>query len=259
MKSGEAIERLIDKYYNGETSLEEEQQLQEFFLGEVVPDHLKTYREQFSHLTRSGQLEWPEFSEEKLFGKLDARQTEVDEPRVVQLPKRKVSAELWFYRIAAAVALVLVGYFAGRSGDGENVQGEINDLKEMMISQMDGASASGRMKAVNYSFDIAEEQADDEILGVLMQVVLEDKNMNVRMKGVEALARFGNEPKVRRALINALGTEKEPAVKIALIETLVGLGEAGAIENLQKIVDDEDNLKEVRDEAHLGIFKLKEM
>ena len=260
MKSSKEIELLIEKYYNGETSLEEEQQLQEFFLGEVVPDHLKTYQQQFGHLAEGGDLTWPDFTEDKLFSKLEAslEEKQAETTKVVEMPRQKPSAELWFYRVAAAVALVLVGYFAGRPGGGD-VQVEINELKDMMIAQMDGASASGRMQAVNYSFNMSASEADDEVLDVLMQVVLEDENMNVRMKGVEALTRFGNVPKVRKALVNALGTETEPVVKLALIEALVGLGEVEAVDNLQKIADDENNLTEVRDEALMGIFKLKEM
>ena len=260
MKYSENIEVLIDKYYNGETSLEEEQQLQKFFLGEAVPDHLKTYQEQFRHLKVSSQLEWPDFSEEKLFGKLDKQLEEESTTKVVQMPRQKASAELWFYRIAAAVALVLVGYFAGRPGNGGNaVDTEFQELKELMMASLDGNSASSRMQAVNYSFDVSEQQVDDELLDVLIGVTLKDPNMNVRMKGIEALARFGNSQKVRKSLINALGTESEAAVKIALIEALVGLGESGALENLEKIASDDDAMKAVRDEARLGIFRLKEM
>ncbi|GAB5524191.1 MAG: hypothetical protein Roseis2KO_20630 [Roseivirga sp.] len=254
MKSDKQIEELIDKYYNGETSLEEEMQLQSFFLREVVPDHLKTYQEQFSHLAVMRDLTADSFSDDQLFGKIKEMPEPVkqeNEAKVVVM--KHTSREVWFYRIAAAVALVLVGYFAGR----DSVGSEVDDLKEMMLTEMSGSSASGRLKAVNYSFQM--EKVDKETLAVLKEVVLEESNVNVRMKGVEALARFGNDVGVRNTLIEALGTEEEPAVKIMLIEALVDMKEVGALENMQKIVEDEDNLKEVRDEAHMGMFKLREM
>lgn len=255
MKSHKHIEKLLDKYYNGETSLEEEKQLQSFFLGEVVPDHLKTYQDQFRHLAITSQVDSDSLSDERLFGKIkqqgEVTRPEEKEARVVEM--KHTSREVWFYRIAVAVALVLVGYFAGRDGSTSQVE----ELKQLMLTEMKGTSASGRLKAVNYSFEM--QRVDEETLEVLKKVVMEERNMNVRMKGVEALARFGSEEGVRKTLITALGIEEEPAVKIALIEALVGLGEAGAIESLQKIVDDEGNLKEVRDEAHLGMFKLREM
>lgn len=254
MKSAKDIEILIDKYYNGETSFEEEKQLQGFFLGEVVPDHLKTYQDQFRHLSANAEVTWESFSEEKLFGKLEQQLTsEKEEGREAKVVIMHTSKEVWFYRIAVAVALVLVGYFAGKDSGGS----EVEELKQMMLTEMAGSSASGRLKAVNYSFEMVD--ADEEIIEVLMKVVLQEPNMNVRMKGVEALSRFGNKTEVRKVLISALGTEKEPVVKISLIEALVGLGEVGAIENLQKIIENENNLREVRDEAHLGMFKLREM
>lgn len=254
MKSDKEIEILIDKYYNGETSLEEETQLHNFFLREVVPDHLKTYQEQFRHLTMMRDTVSEGLSEDKLFGKLEDTLKPVEEEKEAKVVVMKhTSREIWFYRVAAAVALVLVGYFAGK----DSVGTEVNDLKEMMLTEMAGPSASGRLKAVNYAFEM--DMADAETLEVLQKVVLEESNMNVRMKGVEALARFGNNEEVRKTLITALGTEKEPAVKIVLIEALVNLKEVGAIESLQKIIEDDDNLREVRDEAHLGMFKLREL
>ncbi len=254
MKSDKQIEELIDKYYNGETSLEEELQLQSFFLGEVVPDHLKTYQEQFSHLAAMRNVSTDGLSDDKLFGKLEDTPEPVKQEKEAKVVVMKhTSREVWFYRIAVAVALVLVGYFAGK----DSVGSEVDDLKEMMLTEMSGSSASGRLKAVNYSFQM--EKADKETLAVLQKVVLEESNVNVRMKGVEALARFGNDIGVRNTLIEALGTEEDPAVKIMLIEALVDLKEVGALENMQKIVEDDDNLKEVRDEAHMGMFKLREM
>ncbi len=254
MKSDKEIELLIDKYYNGETSLEEETQLHNFFLREVVPDHLKTYQDQFRQIGVMRDVLPEGLSDDKLFGKLEESLQPVEEEKEAKVIVMKhTSREVWFYRVAAAVALVLVGYFAGK----DSVGTEVDSLKQMMLTEMTGSSASGRLKAVNYAFEM--DVVDDETLEALQKVVLEESNMNVRMKGVEALARFGNNESVRKTLIMALGTEKEPAVKIVLIEALVSLKEVGAIENLQKIVEDDDNLREVRDEAHLGMFKLREL
>ncbi len=44
------IEELIDKYFEGETSCEEERRLGRFFAGNGVPPHLERYRPLFAHL-----------------------------------------------------------------------------------------------------------------------------------------------------------------------------------------------------------------
>ena len=37
------IDELLDKYFEGETSCEEERELRRFFTEEEVPEHLQTY------------------------------------------------------------------------------------------------------------------------------------------------------------------------------------------------------------------------
>ncbi len=41
------IEKILERYFNGETSLSEERELKEFFLKENIPDHLKVLKDQF--------------------------------------------------------------------------------------------------------------------------------------------------------------------------------------------------------------------
>ena len=101
--------------------------------------------------------------------------------------------------------------------------------------------------------------ADDETVDVLIALLQNDESMHVRSKTVEALTKFGANKKVAKAFADALLNETEPAVQIALIEGLVSLKEVGATEALERMTKDEKVLKEVQEEAYLGIFKLKEM
>jgi len=53
------IEQLLEKYWECETTLEEEKELKTFFKGSDVPEHLKSYVPMFQYYTeekRSGQL-----------------------------------------------------------------------------------------------------------------------------------------------------------------------------------------------------------
>jgi len=43
------IEALLEKFYNGETSLEEERSLREYFNSDIVPEHFSAYQEQFRY------------------------------------------------------------------------------------------------------------------------------------------------------------------------------------------------------------------
>ena len=44
-----SIEKLLEKYDNGETTLKEEQQLKDYFSKETVPPHLEVYKSMFQY------------------------------------------------------------------------------------------------------------------------------------------------------------------------------------------------------------------
>lgn len=255
MKEYKDIENLIEKFYNGETSLAEEKQLHVFFQGESIPDHLKSYRDQFL-LSEVVSDMTSKLSSDDLFLKLDQQETE--QAKVVEMKSYSFS---WVYKVAAAVALVLVGFWVGNqlssNNDMSQMQAQLEEMKNIMFAQMQSGSASGRLQAVNNSMDLKE--ADEETIDVLIALMKNDENMHVRTKTVEALTRFGSNKKVSKAFSDALLNETEPAVQIALIEGLVNMKEEGATQALEQITKDQSVLKEVQEEAHLGIFKLKEL
>ncbi len=164
------------------------------------------------------------------------------------------------YRIAAAVALLVLGYFGGRiintnNKEMEALRLEMNETRElMMMSMMKESSASERMKGVLASYEIAE--ADDEILDVLIRTMNSDDNINVRVAAVEALGNFAANERVRKALIESLGNQKFPAVQLKLITLLVQLQEKRAVEPMQNIIHNNEVIPAVKDEAQYGIFKL---
>lgn len=254
MKEYKNIEHLIDKYYNGETSLEEETQLHVFFQGGDIPDHLKSYQDQFL-TARTMRDMVTNLSDDDLFSKL----SQEEEPaKVVEMKAYNFS---WVYKVAAAVTLVLVGFWVGNqlnsNGEMSQMQAQLDEMKNIMFAQMESSSASGRLQAVNNSMDL--EEADDETVDVLIALLKNDESMHVRTKTVEALTKFGGNRKVTKAFSDALLNEQEPAVQIALIEGLVTLKQEGATNVLEQLTKDDRVLKEVQDEAHLGIFKLKEL
>ena len=59
------IDELLDKYFEGETSCEEERELRRFFTEEEVPEHLQTYRPLFAYLNREA-TSMAEPTEEKI-------------------------------------------------------------------------------------------------------------------------------------------------------------------------------------------------
>lgn len=53
-----SIEKLLEKYDNGETSLKEEQQLKAYFAQENVPPHLESYKTMFQYFNNTQQEQY---------------------------------------------------------------------------------------------------------------------------------------------------------------------------------------------------------
>jgi hypothetical protein len=168
-----------------------------------------------------------------------------------------------FYRVAAAVALLIlgggIGFWISKHNNQQQqiaaLKTEMEKTKLMMMSMLENnQSASQRIQGVNVALTITK--ADDDIVRALVKTMNEDKNTNVRLAALEALSKFYQEPMVRKLLIEALPKQKDPVIQIALIQLMVQMKEKGVVNDLNKIVDDAGTLKAVKDEAYSGIMKL---
>jgi hypothetical protein len=70
------------------------------------------------------------------------------------------------------------------------------------------------------------------------------------------LSKFYEDPIVRKALIEGLAFQKDPVVQIALIQLMVKIKEKSIVTDLRKIVEDEETMKAVKDEAYTGLLEL---
>ncbi|HLF33406.1 MAG TPA: hypothetical protein VI583_04185 [Cyclobacteriaceae bacterium] len=95
----EEIKILIDKYWRCESTLEEEKMLRDYFLKEHVPSELIPYAGLFKYYGSVSGLET-----KKIFSPhFGGRQAEVLQP-----VKTRNIRLAWYYRVAAAVLLILV-------------------------------------------------------------------------------------------------------------------------------------------------------
>ena len=169
------------------------------------------------------------------------------------------------YRMAAGIALLVTlgvaAYWINRGIQQERelakIREEIVRTKTIMIALLQNQGSAGqRLQGVSVSLNMKLEQADDEIVNVLVHTLETDDNTNVRLASLEALARFHEQPHVRTELVKALSKQTDPSVQIALIRLLVEIKEKDSLKELQRISTDELMLPAVQDEAHAGILKL---
>lgn len=265
----EKIEQLLKKYYDGESSLEEEELLRSFFERENIPDHLKSYREQFTYASELGQKKAS--SQFDPFGKIsfESNSETVTEVTPLQQPGGKVSDKiLWSLRIAAGLVLLLTGFAAGllveRQGASDQqvaaLQQEIQQMKTALVyGTTQPVTASERISAVKLSERVPQNSTslDGEITEILIYTLNNDQNINVREAAAEALFRFRNEPRIRKALVNSLNKQDDPLMQLTLINMLVELKEKSAINQMQKLFMDSDTREVVKTRLEVSIAELK--
>lgn len=251
------IEKLLEKYYEGETSLQEEKQLRQFFQQETIPAHLQSHAAQFGYFANARNSHPSLVFTTQLAAKLSAP----EQGRVSSLTS-------WSLRLAASVALVILGFSAGlfyaqRRFSSTDLAASSTDApsamamkKVLRFEQITKTSASERIQAVNHSYELAE--ADQAITQLLINTLNFDANINVRLAACQALIRFENEPGVREALIQSLSIQTDPNIQITLIDALVAIKEKRAVDGIQKMVQNQQVLDIVRQKAEEGIHQLSQ-
>ena len=163
-------------------------------------------------------------------------------------------------QIAAAIALLIMGVGIGvQFKNNQSQQTEIAALKSEMLGQkkllalslLQQTSASDRIKGVNIS--LKETDMDDQILNALIDRMNLDKNINVQLKAIEGLVRFGENQIVITAFIKALKNQKSPEIQIAIIEALVALKVKDAYPQFQEILRDKETIDAVKNSAASGL------
>ena len=105
------IRKLLDKYWEGESSRLEETQLREFFAGSDVPEDLKTYQPLFQFF----QIE----QDKNLNGDFDQRL--IEQLKSSEKPKAKVrKLPYYLMRVAAAALLLFSIYFVNQQWNQDN-------------------------------------------------------------------------------------------------------------------------------------------
>jgi HEAT repeat protein len=119
---------------------------------------------------------------------------------------------------------------------------------------MQQQSAAERLRGVSGSSRIEEPGA--AIVGALIDTLLHDPNVNVRLASVDALRRFASEDVVRRGAVEALGESSFPLVQIAVIDLMVEAKDTRAVDALRRLAEDATANEAVRGRAARGLEQL---
>ncbi|WP_282042944.1 zf-HC2 domain-containing protein [Winogradskyella flava] len=200
------------------------------------------------------QEELPDNDLELAFSDMLAKEKEVlkiSKSRVLK-PKNKLLKSI--LKVAAALLLMISSYLFGSYKSNTSQINEIAVLRQektkmltiATLSLMENESASKRIQAVKYSQEL--ENPDDEILNALINEMLYDKLVNVRLAAARALERFSENNMVKNAYIQALRTEENTSMQIELIEILAYIKEMRAIPKMKELLNDENTPIFIKDQ-----------
>jgi hypothetical protein len=169
-----------------------------------------------------------------------------------------------FWQAAAAIVCFLAGMFAARgglpadpgAGDLAVLRSELRQLRQMLtLSLLRQEWATERLQGV-----VAGGQLEDpgsEVIRALLDTLMHDPNVNVRLAAVDALARFADQQDVREGAVEALAAAESPLVQVALIDLMVGIAERQSIDTLRRLAADPAADAAVRARAVWGIEQLE--
>lgn len=161
-------------------------------------------------------------------------------------------------QIAAAVALLIVGFGMGKYASNDSSQelallkDEIQSLREVTLtSRLQRHSASERIMAVN---QIEEKTSlNTELISTLVTTLNSDESPNVRYAALQALAKFMGDADVRAELVKSLESQTDPLIQISMITILVNAEERSAIAPLKDIIEKEEISPEVKKQAEVAL------
>lgn len=247
------IKTIFSDYFDNETVLNNEIKL-------TFHNHLKTCDicrkefEQFeqlnSKLSNISKLDVDEDFRETFHNWLEIEKLNNNEPFVTR-NFYKIS-----FRIAAGFLLFVLGSFFGYLISNNNtvkqLQLQVLNLQQSYTSSvLKEQTVSSKIKAINY-FD-GETKIEPEFLSILENILNNDDNVNVRITAAKALFKYNTNTQVNTILLNSLKIQTEPLVQIELIDYLVNEKNKMAIDELKKLLENQNTNYLVKQYANSGL------
>jgi hypothetical protein len=246
-------------------------------LGRLLPDDVDQREADELDATWQmlGRIEAPAPDSERMRARIDAVIDAIEPAFAKATAGRYVTYSYVLQGLAAAAVLVIgigIGWFAAGRIGGSAVGGtrptygdatqqiaamrtEMHDLRQMVsLSLMQQQSATERLKGVTWTGQL--DQPSGEVVSALLDTLMHDPNVNVRLATIDALERVASRDDVRRGTIQAVQQQASPLVQIALIDFMVKTNERESVPTLQRLAMDPKANDAVRARAAWGLQQL---
>jgi hypothetical protein len=274
MKTCDRVQQRLPEYWAGTMAVKDHRD---------IDQHLETCAECKAEADQLGRL-WNNLDllpveaprqqvRTRFYEMLDAYRSGIEESTAAAAASNKRNWFSWVlpWQLAGAMAMLAVGFFAGRQFMGPQeggatkktednpqiaqLRGEVNSMRQMMaLSLLQQQSATDRMRGVNYAYRV--DKSNSEVIAALLETVKTDPSVNVRLAAVDAFKNFASNSSARRGLLESVAQQDSPLVQIAIIELLVDLNDQTAVKGLNTLADNPKLQREVKERARWAVSQL---
>lgn len=166
-------------------------------------------------------------------------------------------------RMVYAFIILVIGFSAGlmyrvntvRTQEIRNLNNEIVSMKSMMVlTLLEQSSSFDRLKAVNLSSGI--DNKDEQVINALFKTLNNDPNVNVRLAALDALAKRGKNPEVRKMLVQSIDRQQSPIIQVAMADVMLSLDDKNSVPMFRRLLQKSDLNETVRQHIQHTIAKL---
>jgi hypothetical protein len=159
--------------------------------------------------------------------------------------------------VTLGILLFIAGFgigswWSGDAADLRNMSAELRQMKAMMtFSMLNQSAPTERIRAIHYVNGMSEW--DDQIMRIMVNILVEDGNVNVRLIALDALLNKTEHQQVRDGLIYALNRQDTPLVQISIANALISMGESKAVPVFKDLLMNESLNYHVRNRLEKGL------
>lgn len=195
--------------------------------------------------------------------------------RAVAKREHRASLIRWILVPLGLAAAIAVSFVAGQrstapkiqvaNSDAESLRKEIAALRDQvqknnllvttsLIEQQQQNPTNDRLRDVLVA--ARDANPDKKVIAALLDMVAFDPSTNVRLRAVEALYKHYDKEGVRNGLLTALTREQNPLVQLEMIDVVATAQDREATPVLEKISQNEQLDRAVRDAASRALTQL---
>lgn len=180
---------------------------------------------------------------------------EIDKQSIPKVEGKSTTKIIIVLALCTVIGMTTYMFFKNRA-DNQAINQQMIAMNDNLKLLMQNESSSHRIKAVQLSAQLPE--SNQTAIDLLVDALANDPSSNVRLSALEGLEQYISNDKVRAAIYKSMAKETDQVVLITYINILSASKEVSAIDELTKITKDQALDQFIKDEAHLGLFNLKE-